>query len=141
MHDSLPTFELVPPGSLRDRLNAEVLLGRKTATSRLAVMDEMAGAVVEAPGTRMRLLDSAQQTAAVIEIERILVAPFGEIGSEVSAAEGAWMVDPADWRVAHTRYWNSQLPEIRAYLADEAWALTAETPVVVRFFRLIKENS
>ena len=138
--EALPSFELVPPGELRDRLNAQVLSGRKTATSRLAVMDELAGTPAEPAGTRLRLLDSDQRPIAVIEIERVLRAPFGGIGAEVSVAEGDWMADPASWRAAHTRYWTSMLPEIRSRLSDEGWALTEETPVVVRFFRLIKED-
>ncbi|MFA5607807.1 MAG: ASCH domain-containing protein [Leucobacter sp.] len=137
---SLPALELVPPGDLRDRLNEQVLSGVKTATSRLVVMDAMAGIDPEPVGTRMALLGSDGEQLAVVEITRVFIAPFGTIGAEVSAAEGEWMVDPADWRAAHTRYWTAQIPAIRSHLLDEGWELTEETPVIVRFFCHIKED-
>ena len=138
--DALPAFELVPPGVLRDRLNDQVLRGLKTATSRLLVMDKMSGTERESAGTRMRLLDSSGEQAAVIEIARTVIAPFGSIGAEVSEAEGEWLAEPAEWRAAHTRYWTSLLPGIRSFLSDDGWELTDETPVIVRFFHLIKED-
>lgn len=138
--DMLPAFELVPPGTLRDRLNDAVLRGAKTATSRLAVMDEMAGTPAEPAGTRMRLLDSQQRTAAIVEITRAVVLPFGEVGVDVSEAEGEWLADVEEWRAAHLRYWSSRLPEIRAHLSDDGWRITEETPVVVRFFRHVRED-
>nr|WP_243751844.1 ASCH domain-containing protein [Leucobacter weissii] len=133
----MPAFEPVPPGELRDRLNDAVLRGTKTATSRLAVMDEMAGTPAEPPGTRVRLLDSNGDAACILEIVGTRVLPFGDVGVDVSAAEGEWLAGLDDWRTAHTRYWTSRLPEIRAYLADEHWDLSWETPVVVRFFRRV----
>ncbi len=138
--EMLPAFELVPPGTLRDRLNDAVLRGAKTATSRLAVMDEMAGTPAEPAGTRMRLLDSRQRTAGIIEIVRVRVLPFGEVGADVSAAEGEWLAGVEEWRAAHLRYWGSRLPEIRAHLSDDGWRITEEAPVVVRFFRHVRED-
>lgn len=138
--EHLPSFELVPPGPLRERLNDAVLRGTKTATSRLAVMDRMAGTPAEPVGTRMRLLDSDLNTAAVVEITRTAVIPFGAVGTDVSEAEGEWLAKLEDWRAGHTRYWTSQLPEIRAYLSDDGWELTEDTLVVVRFFTHIKED-
>lgn len=140
MPEELPALALVPPGNLRDHLNDQVLRGLKTATSSLVVMDNMAGTPAELPGTRMRLVGSQEETVAIVEIDRVYTQPFGEIGSEVSSAESEWMFDVADWRAAHTRYWTGKIPEIRAFLADNTWELTERTPVVVRFFSLIKED-
>lgn len=137
---SLPSFELVPPSALRERLNDAVLNGTKTATSRLVVMDRMSGTPTEPVGTRMRLLDSNLDTVAVVEITGTQVLPFGLIGADVAALEGEWLTGIEDWRAAHTRYWNSQKPHIRAYLSDDRWELTEDSLVIVRFFKLIQED-
>lgn len=136
----LPTFELVPPGTLREKLNDAVLRGTKTATSRLVVMDRMSGTPAEPPGTQLRLLDSNGNTAAVVEITHTAVLPFGAVGTDVSEAEGEWLSDIKQWRAAHNRHWTSQQSEIRAYLSDDGWELTEDTLVVVRFFKQVKDE-
>lgn len=136
----MPELALVPPGQLRDRLNDCVLRGVKTATSRLLVMDEMTATPAEAPGTRMRLLGSAGETAAIVEITETLVIRLRDVGAEISEQEGDWLTDPAQWRRAHERHWSSILPRIREHLADPTWSLDDETLVVVRFFKHIKEQ-
>lgn len=138
--ENLPAFELIEPGTLREKLNDAVLRGTKTATSRLLVLDEMAHCPAEPAGSRMRLLDSNSATAAIIEITRTLVLTLGEVGPEVAGAEGEWFANVDQWRTAHTRYWNSKLPDIRLHLSDDEWQINEETPVIVRFFTHIKED-
>ena len=140
MTEALDDLELVPPGALRDRLVSAVLRGVKTATSRLAVLDEMTGTPAEPPGTRLRLLDSAGNAVAVVEIADSRVIPLGLVGDDVAAAEGDWFENAAAWRVAHERFWTSCLDDIHAFTGDASWAIDDASPVVVRFFEVIEVN-
>lgn len=135
--ENLPPFELVPPGRLRDALVDAVLRGVKTATSRLPVLDELSGTPAEPAGTRLRLIDSAGGTAAIVEIDEVREIALAEVGDDVAHAEGDWFDDAAAWRVAHERYWSQLVDEIRAHTGDGEWALHDGTIVVVRFFHVV----
>lgn len=139
--ETLPPFELVPPGRLRDALVDAVLRGVKTATSRLPVLDELTGTPPEPVGTRLRLLDSAGGTAAIVEIDGVREIPLAEVGDDVAHAEGDRFADAADWRAAHERYWSRYADEIRAHTGDGSWALRDDTIVVVRFFHVVEPRA
>lgn len=136
--EALPPFELVPPGRLRDTLVDAVLRGVKTATSRLAVLDELTGTPAEPAGTLLRLLDSAGGTAAIVEIDGVCEIALAEVGDDVAHAEGDWFDDAVAWRVSHERYWSRHLDEIRAHTGDGSWALRDDTTVVVRLFHVVR---
>lgn len=101
-------------------------------------MDEMQGTPVEAAGSRMRLLDSANLPVAILEITGSAIVPFDKVSTAISSAEGDSMADPEEWRRAHWRFWSSHVTSIQAYLGDPTWNLTPDMEVVVRFFRLIE---
>lgn len=137
MTTDLQPLELVPPGRLRDRLIDAVLDGVKTATSRLAIMDTIAEEPPPQAGMRLRLVDSAGSTVAVVELTEVRTVPLGGVGDDVARAEGDWFTDASEWRVAHELFWGRQLDGIRRHTGDPEWSIDDDTPVVVRFFRLI----
>lgn len=137
----LAPFELVPAGPLRDALNADVLSGEKTATSRVIPLDEMAGISAEPVGTQLRLLDSDGAGIATVEITEIRELPLRLIDDEIAHAEGRERFpDAAAWRAAHERYWGRLTESIRTHLGDPEWAVTDDTIVRVRFFRMVSAD-
>lgn len=138
MITDLQPLELVPPGRLRDRLVDAVLRGVKTATSRLAVMDALDQQPQPRPGTRLRLVDSAGSTAAVVEVTHVRTVSFGLVGDDVAHAEGDWFADASEWRVAHELFWSRLVHDIRLGTGDPEWSIDDDTQVVVRFFRVVE---
>lgn len=136
MTKNLPPLELVPPGGLRDRLVDAVVRGAKSATSRLRIMDELQGVRVEPPGTRMRLVDSAGGTAAIVEITEVREIRLDEVDDDVAHAEGDWFADAAQWRAAHERYWTRLAADLRAR-GGSGFEFDPRSLVVVRFFRVV----
>lgn len=129
-----PRLELVPPGPLRDTLVDAVVRGVKTATSRLAVLEELDGVRPEPPGTLMRLVDSTEGTAAIVSITEVQELALCEVDDEIARAEGDWLDDAVQWRHAHERYWSRFVDEIRRRTGRPEWRLEDETRVVVRRF-------
>ena len=134
MGSELPAFELVPPGRMRDMLVDAVLRGVKTATSRMQVMDQMAGIEPETPGTRMSLMDSDRNPVATIVIRSVRHLPLSDVGDDVALAEGDWFDGVAAWREAHERFWSKYVQPARDYLDNPEWAIGDDTMVTVRFF-------
>ena len=126
------------PGELRDRLNAAILSGEKTATSSLRVEYALDEEPLPRPGERLVVLDSQQRPVAVIEIVAVHVTPLGEVGLDVALAEGEGFRSVAEWRRAHEEFWNSYRDWLRGRLGDPSWQLTDDTAVVVEQFRLVE---
>jgi uncharacterized protein YhfF len=98
----LPALELAFPGPERDSGVAAVLSGEKTALTGLLQILEHAAEAVPKPGQRFSVLDSAGQSAAVIELTEVRVVPISEVHDEYARAEGRGYADAAEWR-RHTR--------------------------------------
>ena len=130
-------LELVPPGPLRDRLVSAVLRGVKTATSRLRVLDQRDGTPAEPVGTRLRLVDSAGHTAAVIEITAVEHLRLADVDDRVADAEGDWFDSAAQWRAAHEQYWARSVDQIRELTGDPAATIDDDTVVTVRWFTVV----
>jgi glyoxylase-like metal-dependent hydrolase (beta-lactamase superfamily II) len=135
-----PRLELVPPGRLRDTLVDAVVRGVKTATSRLAVLEDLDGVRPEPAGTLLRLVDSSGGTAAIVEITRVQDLALGEVDDDIAQAEGDWFADVAQWRDAHERYWSRSVDEIRRRTGRPEWELNDESRVVVRRFVVVQPS-
>lgn len=104
--DGRRSFELGAADEMRTRLNQLVLSGRKTAsTGLLAVYAEEAEGV-EYPGETLALLDKDGARAALIEVTRVALKPFGEVTWEHVEAEGEGHASVEEWRAGHRRYWD-----------------------------------
>ncbi|WP_369180785.1 ASCH domain-containing protein [Streptomyces mutabilis] len=100
-------LELGTAGEMRERLNALVLTGRKTATTGLLAeyVEETEG--LEFEGERLALLDSDGNCVATIEITGVGLASFGSVTWEHASAEGEGDRSLAEWRTGHRRFWES----------------------------------
>lgn len=99
------------PGPVRDALVAAIVAGEKTATSALLRDYEAAREPLPRVGTRERVLDSAGEVAAVVEVTGVAVVPLGRVPDWHAVAEGEGDRDALSWRAAHEEFWGGSLPE------------------------------
>jgi uncharacterized protein YhfF len=94
---------------MRDRLNALVLSGSKTATAGLWRAEyEPEGEDVERVGERQVILDSRGAPAAVVEITRVDRYRFVDVPWEFALAEGEGFRNIEHWREGHRAYYEPQ---------------------------------
>ena len=137
-HLGMPAWGFAFPGPLRDELTALALDGTKTATAGLAVDYVVDGGLPPRAGDREVLLDSAGQPVAIVEITKVELSTIALVGDEFARAEGEGFADATDWRIAHERFWNGYLDDLRAGLRDPSFELTGSTVVVCEWFRVVE---
>lgn len=127
------------PGSdLRRELTDLVLAGTKTATAGLAIEYELDGDPFPSPGDREAIIDADGRFVAVIETIECRVLRMADVDDGFARDEGEGFRDAADWRIAHERYWNGYLDELRERLGEPDWSLTDDTRVVCQHFTLVE---
>lgn len=137
-HLGMPAWGFAFPGPLRDELTALALAGTKTATAGLAVDYVVDGGLPARAGDREVLLDSDARPVAVVEVTRVELSTIALVTDEFARAEGEGYADARDWRVAHERFWNAYIDELRAGLRDPGFELTDSTVVVCEWFRVVE---
>jgi uncharacterized protein YhfF len=91
---------------MRDRLNALVMSGAKTATAGLWIAEyEPEGEEIDWVGERQVVLDSSGAPAAVVEISRVERYRFIDVPWEFALAEGEGFECIEDWRQGHVSYY------------------------------------
>jgi uncharacterized protein YhfF len=91
---------------MRDRLNALVSSGTKTATAGLWLAEyEPEGEEIDRVGERQVILDSSGAPAALVEITRVERYPFIDVPWEFALAEGEGFTSIEDWRHGHVSYY------------------------------------
>ena len=135
---TLATWGFAFPGPLRDELTGLALAGAKTTTAGLFVEMELDGEVMPTPGTREVLLDSNERPVAVIETVECRVARLADVDDRHAVDEGEGYADAAAFRVAHERFWNGYLDELRTRLGDPTFQLDDDTLVVLQRFRIVE---
>ncbi|MCG5220220.1 ASCH domain-containing protein [Streptosporangium sp. KLBMP 9127] len=133
----MPKAEFAFPGPLRDRLVADILDGRKTATTSLAADYELEGKALPEIGERSAVVDSADRPAALIEVTSVRVVPLGEVDTAHAVDEGAGHTTVAQWRAAHEEFWHGQ--EMRSALGDATFTVDDTTPVILERFRVVAD--
>ena len=133
----LPAFGFSEPGPLRDELTASVLAGTKMATASLVADYVIDGELLPVVGVQSVVYDSLQRPVAIIETTAWRLATIGTVDDEFARAEGEGYADATAWRAAHERYWNGYLANYRRGLRDPDFVVTASTPVVCEWFRLV----
>jgi uncharacterized protein YhfF len=124
------------PGPERDRLVAAVLRGEKTATSSLLaewLLDDMELPVA---GERRDVLDSNDNSVAVIETTGVDVIRLGDVDLILAREEGEGFESVAQWRQVHERFWADEV--IPRLPADMAGPLNDDAKIVVVRFRLVQ---
>ena len=120
---ALPRWGFAFPGPMRDELTALALAGAKTTTAGLLVEYELDGETIAQPGDLSLLLDSAGEPVAVVETETTRVARLADVDDQHAIDEGEGYGNAAEFRVAHERFWNGYLDDLRARLGDPGLAL------------------
>ena len=135
---SLTTWGFAFPGPLRDELTALALAGTKTTTASLLVDFEVEGSALPTPGNRELLVDSNEQPVAVVETVTCRVVRLADVDDLHAIDEGEGYANAAEFRVAHERFWNGYIDDLRARLADPTFRLDDDTRVVLQRFRVVE---
>jgi uncharacterized protein YhfF len=135
---SLKTWGFGDPGPLRDELTAAALSGAKTTTASLLADFEMEGEELPKEGQRDVLVDSAARPVAVVETISCCVCRLADVDDQHAIDEGEGYANAAEFRVEHEAYWNSYLDDVRTTLADPAFTIGDDTPVVLERFRIVE---
>jgi len=135
----LPAWGFAFPGPLRDELTALALAGTKTTTAGLLAEMEAEGEALPVPGTREVLLDSDERAVAVIETVDCRVARLADVDDRHAIDEGEGYANAHEFRVAHERFWNGYLDDLRTTLGDPTFVLDDDTLVVLQRFRVAEQ--
>jgi uncharacterized protein YhfF len=134
----LQAWGFASPGPLRDELTALALAGTKVTTAGLLVETELENEVVPAPGMREVLLDSDERPVAVIETVSCRVARLADVDDRHAIDEGEGYANEHEFRVAHERFWNAYLDDLRDQLGDPTFTIDDDTLVVLQRFRIVE---
>lgn len=133
----LPRWGFAFPGPLRDELTALALAGTKTTTAGLLVEHELDGEPVPRAGERAILVDSAEQPVAIVETVACRVVRLADVDDRHAIDEGEGYANAHEFRVAHERFWNGYLDDLRVRLGEPGFAITDDTPIVAERFRVL----
>jgi uncharacterized protein YhfF len=125
------------PGPLRDELTALALAGTKTTTAGLFAEYEADGDVVSTAGAREILLDSHEHPVAIIETVSSRVVRLADVDDQHAIDEGEGYPDAAAFRVAHERFWNGHIDDLRARIGAD-FTIDDDTLVVLQRFRVVE---
>lgn len=135
---ALPAWGFAFPGPIRDTLTALALAGTKTTTAGLFAEMQADGEAVPLPGAREILLDSDELPVALLETVDCRVVRLADVDDRHAIDEGEGYANTAEFRVAHERFWNGYIEDLRARLGDPAFGLTDDTLVVLQRFRVVE---
>jgi uncharacterized protein YhfF len=119
------------PGPARDELNALVVAGRKTATAGLLQEYAWEGEQLEHVGEQLALLDGSGAPLRIVEVTRLEIVPFVEVGWDFALAEGEGHTSIEDWRRSRLAIWAAVYPSTRV---DD------DTEVVCRYLRVVPRS-
>lgn len=83
------------------------------------------------------VIDADGQFVGEIETTECRVLRMADVDDQFARDEGEGFADAADWRVAHERFWNGYLDELRDRLGDPTRSLTDDTQIVCQRFKLV----
>jgi uncharacterized protein YhfF len=134
----LPAWGFAFPGPLRDELTRLALAGTKTTTAGLYIEVELGEDAMPVTGTREILLDSNERPVALIETVDCRVVRLADVDDQHAIDEGEGYADAHEFRVAHERFWNGYIDDLRASLGDPGFVLDDDTLVVLQRFRVVE---
>ncbi|TAM70440.1 MAG: ASCH domain-containing protein [Microbacteriaceae bacterium] len=136
-HDiaALPRLAFGAPGEFRERIVGEILAGRKTGSTNLAVAYAMNGERVPRVGEHRALLDSTNRAVAVVRYTDVVRTSSADI-TEFLALQEASSIEA--WRTIHREYWATLVADIRTFLGDAEWQLRAEEPAISTVFEVVE---
>jgi uncharacterized protein YhfF len=125
------------PGPLRDELTSLALAGTKTTTAGLFAELEAEGMTPSPPGVHEVLLDSDERPVAVIEVVESRVVRLADVDDRHAIDEGEGYRNSAEFRVAHERFWNSYIDDLRRTIAPD-FTIDDDTLVVLQRFKVVE---
>lgn len=134
----LPAWGFAFPGELRDELTALALAGIKTTTAGLNAEMEVDGEEIPTPGSRSVLLDSNERPIAVVETIECRLARLADVDDRHAMDEGEGYANAADFRIAHERFWNGYIDDLRARLGNPGFVIDDDTLIVLERFKVVE---
>jgi signal transduction histidine kinase/uncharacterized protein YhfF len=122
-------------GGAGERSIAQVVAGTKTVTVSLAREWELEGGPPRI-GQRLPIVDCNGRRRAIVEVTRVAVLPFGQIGADVVSRETAAGATLEQWLASQREFYAGCRDEIALLLGEPGWRLTDGEPMVVTSFRL-----
>jgi signal transduction histidine kinase/uncharacterized protein YhfF len=119
---------------LGERLIRQVMDGRKTAAVSLAREWELEGGPPRI-GQLLPVRDHTGRRWTAVEVVRVTVVPFSEIGADVVDAESAGTRTLEEWRAQQQLVYDGCREETALLLGEEGWRLTDREPMVIVWFR------
>jgi uncharacterized protein YhfF len=123
---------------LGEHLIELIRTGRKTAGVSLAREWDLEGGPPRI-GQRLPVTDHLGRRRATVEVQRVVVAPFGDVGQDVVRAEGSGLDSVQAWREAQRRFYEQSRGDTAVMLEQPGWRLTDQEPMVITWFRLLDE--
>ncbi|MGZ4267939.1 MAG: histidine kinase [Solirubrobacteraceae bacterium] len=123
-------------GGAGERLIGLILDGSKTVSVSLAREIELEGGPPRI-GQRIPVADHHGRRRATVEVTRVAVVPFAEIGGEVVAASAAGEPSAAAWRATQERFYEGCREDIALAVGEPGWRLTDTEPMVVIWFERV----
>src|SRR5689334_878121 len=133
----LPRWGFAFPGPLRDELTALALAGKKTTTAGLYAELIADGEMPSAPGDRGVLVDSEDRPVALIETVASRVVRLADVDDRHAIDEGEGYRNAAEFRVAHERFWNGYLDDLRSRIGPD-FGIDDDTLVTLERFKLVE---
>jgi signal transduction histidine kinase/uncharacterized protein YhfF len=138
---TMPSRELVldfgyeGDGGRGEALIAKILDGTKTVSVSLAREVDLEGGPPRI-GQAIPICDQHGLRRATVEVTRVTVVPFGEIGGDVVAAEAAGEPSAEAWRAAQRQFYDGCREDVALAVGEPGWRLTDTEPMVVIWFTL-----
>lgn len=108
--------------------------GEKTASVTLAREWELEGGIPPI-GQHLPVIDHEGRRRATVEVGRVAVLPFTEIGPDVIAATATGEPTPEAWRRAQHAFYDACRDELALLFGEPGWRFTDEEPMVVTWYR------
>jgi PAS domain S-box-containing protein len=136
-----PFLEVGHPedGGEGERTIADIEAGRKRVSVTLAREWELEGGLPRI-GRRMPVIDHHGVRRATVEIERVALVPFADVGPDVVPLEATGAVSHEAWRERQKAFYDRCREEVAVLLEEPGWWLTDEEPMAVVWFRAVDEQ-
>jgi len=135
-HGGFPIAEFGFRGTLRDRLIAAILAGKKTSTSSTFVEYSVEDEQLPIVGNKQTVVDSNDAAVAIIQTVAVEIVRLADVGLEHARDEGKGFDSVAAWRRGHEAFWHST--DMRDFLNNPDFTVDDETHVVLERFQLIE---
>jgi signal transduction histidine kinase/uncharacterized protein YhfF len=122
-------------GGIGDAEIARVLAGERTHSVSVAREWDLEGGPPR-PGQILPVHDNMGMRRASVEVLRVAVIPFEEVGQEIADIDG---LDLETWRGRQQAFYDACREEMALILGEPGWRLTAREPLVVTWFHPVVE--